>query len=185
MEKLIFLAESYKKLPIRTIGNEIILETILVEIRAIYLENARYKNNYTIPNFLKEIKQESFYQKIQDYLDKPLIDNVLKKVTNITDEDEIICTDTENSENYSYQNLSIRDSIKFAVDKFIVHHDETNSLYTSYYNRIINALSGYCQPKFEDVYPPTILDIIDFILNTLKEACCAIKKEELEKLINN
>ena len=71
MEKLIFLAESYKKLPIRTIGNEIILETILVEIRAIYLENARYKNNYTIPNFLKEIKQESFYQKIQDYLDKP------------------------------------------------------------------------------------------------------------------
>ncbi len=73
---------------------DVYFEVILVQLRAMFIENTRYKGNYTSQVYMKKLGMESEVDRINSYLDEKITDD-----------------------------LSIREAIKTIVDKHIVHYD--------------------------------------------------------------
>ncbi|QYK63360.1 hypothetical protein [Paenibacillus sp. S25] len=72
-------------------------ESILTQVRALFIENSRYKNNYTVQVFLNKLGLSKTSEEIHTYLNSELIPSI-----------------------------SIRDAIKISVDRFIVHYDQVS-----------------------------------------------------------
>lgn len=90
----------------------IFLESILVDVRAMLTESVKYKNNFTIQNdFRRFNKIPDGYKSRNDNLEQ--IASEIDKYL----ETEIL------GEGLMMQNISIREAIKFYVDKFIAHRD--------------------------------------------------------------
>ena len=80
-------------------------DIIIVQLRAMFIENERYKTNYTFQNYLSLIGQEDKIEKITQYLNKPFIDE------NYTDKSGGV--------------ISIKTAIKILSDQYICHYDDT------------------------------------------------------------
>jgi len=78
-------------------------DMLIVHIRAMCIESPNLKSNYTIQNMLRRIDKPELAQKIDDELEKPLIEALIDK-------------DTENP-------LTLRKAIKILSDGFICHYD--------------------------------------------------------------
>lgn len=97
------LLRRYKRFKeINTIGNNDIdvityLDMIVVQLRAMCIENERYKNNYTAQTLLKKIGKEELATRIDEMLDQ-----------------EFSCI---------WEDFSIKKSIKVLADEFICHYD--------------------------------------------------------------
>lgn len=88
------------------------LDSILVDVRAMLTENSKYKNNFTIQNDFRR------FNKLPDgYI--PKNDNLEQIALQI---DTYLETEIYGKELIT-QKISIREAIKFYVDKFIAHHD--------------------------------------------------------------
>lgn len=72
-------------------------DSILTQVRALFIENSRYKNNYTVQVFLMKLGLSKPSEEIDTYLNSEFITGV-----------------------------SIRDAIKISVDRFIVHYDHVS-----------------------------------------------------------
>lgn len=72
-------------------------DMILVQIRAMFIENPRYKNNYTGQVYLRKLGMYKEVDIINSYLEEKIWDD-----------------------------LTIKEAIKTIVDKFIVHYDPLN-----------------------------------------------------------
>ncbi|WP_336046157.1 hypothetical protein [Solibacillus ferritrahens] len=107
-EKKAFLKakiEKFKSLKPGSFEYSCYMDLILVDVRAMLLENDRYAKNYTIQNHFRRFTEkgkQSLLNKVADNIDEYL------KI-------ELI------------EGLSIKESIKFYVDKFLVHFDDVNS----------------------------------------------------------
>ena len=97
------LLKRYKRFKeINKIGNDDIdvttyLDMIVVQLRAMCIENKRYKNNYTAQNLLCKLGEEELAQDIDNMLDKKFYHGSTK--------------------------VNIRDALKILADKFICHYD--------------------------------------------------------------
>lgn len=78
-----------------TLGYWTYYDVVLTQMRALFIENKREKDNYTVQNFLIQIGIEEYAEKIDNYLSETMLSN----------------------------ELSLRDGIKLSVDKFIVRND--------------------------------------------------------------
>lgn len=88
------------------------LESILVDVRAMLTESGRYKNNFTIQNDFRR-----FNRITDEYIAKN--DNLEQIALQI---DKYLETEVF-GEGLIIHNISIREAIKFYVDKFIAHRD--------------------------------------------------------------
>ena len=97
------LLRRYKRFKeINTIGNNDIdvityLDMIVVQLRAMCIENERYKNNYTVQILLRKVGEDSLADKIDDMLNEEFYDGSL--------------------------NVNIRTALKIIADEFICHYD--------------------------------------------------------------
>lgn len=71
-------------------------DIIMVQLRALCIENERYSENYTIQVLMKKLNRSDLAQKLENYLDNEISEGV-----------------------------TIREAIKFIADKFICHYDST------------------------------------------------------------
>ncbi len=72
-------------------------DMILVQIRAMFIENPRYKNNYTGQVYLRKLGMDKEVDIINSFLEEKI-----------------------------YADLTIKEAIRTIVDKFIVHYDPLN-----------------------------------------------------------
>lgn len=97
------LLRRYKRFKeINTIGNSDIdvityLDMIVVQLRAMCIENERYKNNYTVQILLRRVGEFELAQKIDDMLKEDFYDGSLQ--------------------------VDIRTALKVLADEFICHYD--------------------------------------------------------------
>ena len=84
---------------------DLFLESILVDIRALLMENTRYKKNYTLQNNFKinSLNEEDINFKVANEIDKFLNDTLLPD-----------------------REISFFDAVKFYTDKYIAHSDNTS-----------------------------------------------------------
>lgn len=73
-------------------------DSILTQVRALFIENSQNSNNYTVQVFLNKLGLANKSKEIDEYLNNELVPGV-----------------------------SIKKAIKVSVDKFIVHYDLTSS----------------------------------------------------------
>lgn len=97
------LLRRYKRFKeINTINNNDIdvityLDMIIVQLRAMCIENERYKNNYTAQILLRKVGEDSLAQKIDEMLSLDFYDGSLQ--------------------------VDIRTALKILADEFICHYD--------------------------------------------------------------
>lgn len=97
MSLLIQRIEKFSSLSENTEEYDVYFEVILVQLRAMFIENAKYKDNYTSQVYMHKLGMKNEIDRINSYLDEKIIDD-----------------------------LSIREAIKTIVDKYIVHYDNLN-----------------------------------------------------------
>lgn len=78
-------------------------DILVVQIRAMCIENELLKNNYTVQNVLRRIGEEKLAEKIDFELERPLSEIFVDKSTG--------------------KPITLRNSIKMLADKFICHYD--------------------------------------------------------------
>lgn len=81
-------------------------DCIITQLREMFIENERYKNNYTYQNFLTLYGKNDIVTKINSFLETPFFDE------SILDSNGEV--------------LSIKNAIKFIADKFICHYENTS-----------------------------------------------------------
>lgn len=72
-------------------------DIIIVQLRAMCIENERYENNYTVQVLMRKVRQDN----LADRLDRYLQNELTYKIT-------------------------IKEAIKFIADKFVCHYDNTD-----------------------------------------------------------
>lgn len=78
-------------------------DMLIVQIRAMCIENSKLKNNYTVQNVLKKIGREELASKIDNVLDMPFREYIIDKSTG--------------------NPITIKKVIKILADGFICHYD--------------------------------------------------------------
>nr|WP_321503214.1 hypothetical protein [uncultured Dethiosulfovibrio sp.] len=127
------------------------LDIIVVQLRSMCIENNQRKQNYTVQNLLKKVGEDSLAKKIDDMLDKELLQS--SKLHTPT-----------SKEPQKYSDLSIRLALKILADKFICHHDDCKGgkdFYWTLAGHIEIALRNpYCNEKNLDFIVTTIEDCV-------------------------
>ena len=115
----------------------------LIMLRAILIESERFKENYTLQNFLLKHDREDLKQKVDDFLGQQI--NSL---------------------------MTVRKALKITVDKFIAHNDtlvkyneESEDKEFRMEDFFIRHL--FLQDMLREEYPFTIYKIVNFIQNIL------------------
>jgi len=115
-------------------------DMIIVQLRAMCIENERYKNNYTIQILLQKIGKDEEAKKINKMLDKYLFD------------------DPEDDSTEASDHLSIRKAIKFLADKVICHYDNFDDCPTE--KGLIEALISHLRNPYWHINLDYIMKII-------------------------
>ena len=98
-------------------------DMIIVQLRALCIENYRYKNNYTVQVLLRKMGEDEIAQKIDDLLNKDFFRDS--------------------------SDISIKTAIKILADNFICHYDNFDdnisklSLADIMMNQLKNPYKGY------------------------------------------
>lgn len=137
-ELLLLRSARLKELEKDTLDYSTYRDMCLVMIRAILIESERLQGNYTIQNFLKRHGRPDLESKVSDYLNQ----NINKLMT-------------------------LRETLKICVDKFIVHND-TIVQTTAGGEEQINTDLWFKRDLFlsdikRDDYPFTIEEITSFL----------------------
>lgn len=98
-------------------------DIVIVQLRAIFIENPKYSNNYTLQNIMKKIGKEEYAQELDDILSEEFLPEVA--------------------------GLTIRDAIKFLADKFICHYDSSEGENSSNYGVALTIESRLRNPHSE------------------------------------
>ncbi|HPS59108.1 MAG TPA: hypothetical protein PK514_13470 [Spirochaetota bacterium] len=119
-------------------------DCIITQLRAMFIENERYKNNYTYQNFLTLYGKNDIVTKINNFLETPFIDE-----STLDSKGEI---------------LSIKNAIKFIADKFICHYENTSLEELARQELISNTLSNLSNNSTNnlDVILTRIFTMIEF-----------------------
>lgn len=98
LELLIERINKLKSLKPGTLDYWTYYDAVLVQIRAMFIENPGRKSNHTFQNYLKKIGQDDAAGVIDDYLNTEIAEGI-----------------------------SLKEAIKITVDKFIAHYDKINN----------------------------------------------------------
>lgn len=137
------LLRRYKRFrEINTIGNNDIdvityLDMIVVQLRAMCIENERYKKNYTAQILLRKVGEDALAQRIDDMLKEDFYDGSIQ--------------------------VDIRTALKILADEFICHYDnfDGEDLHRlSLSDIFINRLRNSYEPKNLDYIMHTLIDCI-------------------------
>ena len=90
--------DKFKELERGTIDFKTYFDIILIQIRAMCIENETKKNNHTLQNFFRINGYEKFATEIIEYFNQVMLDGSLKELT-------------------------LRETIKTTTDRFIAHYD--------------------------------------------------------------
>jgi len=88
--------------PVATIDVSTYLDMIVVQLRAMCLENPKYENNYTIQILLRKVGEDTVAKKVEAMLDEQFF------------------LDTED--------FPIRMALKTLANKFVCHYDNSNGI---------------------------------------------------------
>lgn len=123
-------------------------DIIMVQIRALLIENPVYKKNYTAQIFLKNFKRQELSKKIDDMLETQFF------------EEEMFIIKTKNGGKEKIP-LTIKEVIKILTDKFICHYDSLEG------NCICDlADADFYMNRFRDPWFKNNLDyIMDIIIS--------------------
>jgi len=113
------------------------LDIILVQLRAMCIENKNLKNNFTLQNILIELGEEGLAGEVDKMLDEPFLFLPWEEGGKRT------------------ENMSIKSSIKFLSDKFICHYD-----YFDKYKDFDPSRAGLIEVKLRNPYEKVNLDYI-------------------------
>jgi hypothetical protein len=137
------LLRRYKRFSeINKIGNNDIdvityLDMIVVQLRAMCIENERYKQNYTAQILLRRVGEEDLAKRIDDMLKEDFYDGSLQ--------------------------MDIRTALKILADEFICHYDnfDGEDLHRlSMADYFMNRLRNPYEPKNIDYIMRTLIDCI-------------------------
>jgi len=97
LDLLIDRVKKFKNIEAGTLDYWTYYDSILTQIRAMFIETPKRKQNHTIQNYLITINQKDLAKEIDVYLDKEI-----------------------------YEGMTFKEAIKVSVDKFIVHFDKVD-----------------------------------------------------------
>ncbi|QHG91413.1 hypothetical protein CVO_06000 [Sulfurimonas sp. CVO] len=130
-------------------------DSALVQVRSMLLENGN--KNFTLQNYYKKNNSESISMAIDEYLNQPFDcqDEEIKQ-SNLKQQFD----SQNNEENIKFK--SLRDNLKFVVDKFICHHDKTSILEIGSANYMMATFANKHHKRY-------LVNIIEDIINITKK----------------
>lgn len=112
-------------------------DMIVVQIRAMFIESANLRSNYTAQNLLRILGESDLADKIDTYLDSPF--------------------------NEIYTDLSIRKALKTMADKFICHNDNFDGEKVDLWGLQLSIESQLRNPYIK----PNLFTIMDTLIDII------------------
>jgi hypothetical protein len=129
-------------------------ESILTQLRSMFIENERYKTNYTIQVMFDKIGKPEITNQIQEFFERKLLP---------FDKGDFIEGELQ---------LTLREAIKVSVDKFIVHYDKTD--------QALRTIESVCRmrllTKTDEFY---VKKIVEQLLSIIGDAMEAIDYKDI------
>lgn len=117
-------------------------DLLFVSIRSLFIENKRYKLNYTAQLLFSAFDRTDYVQKINNVLEKSIYGD---------DEDKL--------ENNNY--LSIRKAIKFFTDRYLCHYDSLDSKDAAMVNIFTTTMANPYGGTSLKTIGKELIDIVD------------------------
>ena len=150
----VFYGEKDKK---KIIDRFTYFDMIIVQLRAICIENEQNKNNYTLQNLLKKTGNDELVKQIDEILEQPFVEGI----------------DYATSNNSHKRPLTIRNAIKILADNCICHYDYMGENYST-----ITGISAYVEIELSN---PHARINFDFLMRILSKCVNEGLKKYLEQ----
>lgn len=120
-------------------------DMIIVQLRAMCIENERFKENYTLQNLLKKTGNNGLAKQIDQVLENPFVEGI-----------EFLTADDSKA-----RPLTIRNALKVLADNCICHYDGLGKYYSS-----ITGLSSYIEVELGN--PHSRINF-DYLMDTISK----------------